>query len=241
MKKFPVRNIQEERARLVSPFFNFLAQDPTFLKDAEALRSEYGLGGSPENRKIPQDAIAVNYWEPDFEAAETLRRYGEGTNKEMARFHSDVERLAEKHLVPKFPILVKEFVLTERFGDVLVKWKLVFSGDTWTASGSRFMKKEDFEEIWSEIRKRNAERPESGLRVRFSDEILAKSDSAKSVENKYFANQKLFRTMLSQRIGRDVSIEQERTISSTSKYEKSRMKQAVSDLVSLLEDLSEAE
>ncbi len=159
----------------------------------------------------------------------------------MARFHGDIERLAEKYLVPKFPILIKEFVLTGRFGNLLVKWKIEFSGDTWTATGSKFMKKEDFEEIWAKIQERNAERPESIMKMGFSDEILAKYASVKSVEKKYFPNQKLFRTMLSQEMGHDVQIEWERAVASVSKYEKSRTKQIVTDLISLLKDLADAE
>ncbi len=72
MKKFPAKKIQEERARLVSLFFNFLAHDPAFLKDVSAIRDGYGLGENSERRKMPSGAISINYWEPDYEAAETL-------------------------------------------------------------------------------------------------------------------------------------------------------------------------
>jgi hypothetical protein len=76
MKKvLPIKK-QEERAKLIAPFFQFLKTEKSFLDDIEKIRIKYGISKHEKStQNIPLHLLHQKYWNRDISSVATVKYY----------------------------------------------------------------------------------------------------------------------------------------------------------------------
>ncbi len=242
MKRVLTLKEQEKRARLIAPFFQYLRTSKQFYEDTEVIRVKYWISrATPALEHVPVHLLSQPYWNREFESMKIVKHYWPVKEEAWVEFHQDIESLAKKYRVSNFPDLIKEFVLTERFGNALLIHRVRLTDDGHTIELPRSIKKAEFDSIWKDIEQYNKDYPMSRSRRKYSDEVNEKYKSVEKIENKYFADQKGIRLLMIKELFGNLSPEEEMEINSWDKYKKSRLVRLNKVLFSLVQDLDEAE
>ena len=241
MKKILPIKEQEERARLIAPFFQFLKTEKYFLDDIEKIRIKYGISKQEKStHNVPLHLLHQKYWNPDISSVATVKYYSEFKDL-WEEFHKNIEQIAIKYRLRNFLDLLKNFVLQNRFGDALLQHRIQLWQDGHTITLPRNIKKKDFDNIWLEIEKFNKEYPVKTSRTRrYSDEIIEKYKNTEIIENKYFSDQVWLRLLMRKEIFGTITYEEEMKIKAWDKSNRSRLLKLIRWFFSLVKDLDEA-
>lgn len=244
MKRHIGTEEQERRARLIAPYFRFLNfKDSAFLVDVENLRIKYGVSNlKPAVHNIPLHLLHQKYWSRDFNSMVHVKSYPPELVQLWKEFHEDIELLAKKHRLSNFLDLTKEFILTGRFGNALINNEIVSTEGRHTITLSHYVKKKDFDKIWTYIEKFNTDHPIKWSYTRsYTDETMKKFELVEQIGRKYNADQNGIRLLVKKEMLGNLTPEEEDEINGWSKYKKSRLTRLAHNLISLITDLDEAE
>jgi hypothetical protein len=237
-RDYPDLNTQFLRAKLISPYFTFLLTYEPFLKDIQNIRKLYC---SWKDDKIPLILLRQEYWNRNNESMEIVLGYEDNLRSVWEEFHKDVEKIAERYKIKQFPNLVKEYILNKRFGDLLFKYWMISWDWMFNLRVSRSIKKSEFIKLWDLMQEYNTKYPiNRSLYSNFWDEVLEKYSYIETINRKYFADQKDLVLLITQELNGDLDQSIEWKIKWWDKSKKSRLKRIVTELFSLLDDLSNA-
>ena len=97
----------------------------------------------------------------------------------------DIEILAEKYLLKNFLDLLKEFIIENRFGNVLLIHHMHLTEDGHTITLPRSIQKQEFNNIWKEIDRFNKDYPiKKSLTRSYNDEIIEKYKITEKIQKK---------------------------------------------------------
>ncbi len=241
MKKVLPIEEQEKRAILISPFFHFIINEDWFKKDVESLRVTYGISKhKPPIYIIPLHLLYQEYWNPDFDSMQRVNSYWSDLKWLWQEFHKEIEKIAEKYYLRNFPDLLKEYILTWRFRDSLIAYKMIFSNDRCDISIRPWIKKREFNNIWKEIQEYNkntlSERP---WYYKYSEEVIKKYEAIQTIWKKYAWVWALL--LVKKQLFNNLSVNEKDTIKGWDKSKKSRLNHIARNLSSLVRDLNEEE
>ncbi|MBP7806210.1 hypothetical protein KA057_00860 [Candidatus Gracilibacteria bacterium] len=234
---------QERRARLVAPYFQYLNfKESSFLVDVENIRVKYGISQSKTAvHNMPLHLLSQKYWNRDISSMATVKSYSPELQELWTEFHEDTELLAKKYRLSNFPHLIKEFILTGRFGDALIINQIVSTEDSYTITLPRSVKKKDFNKVWAYIEKSNTVNPmKRSYARRYSDEVMKKYELVEEIMRKNIDQNGIYLLVKKEMFGH-LSLDEEGKIKNLDKYKKSRLTKLAKNLFSLVSDLDEAE
>lgn len=240
--KFPNRETQLQRAKLILPFFQSLRGNKKFLTDVENLRIQYGIIKSWDAKhKISPLLLRQDCWYKDKEWMGIVLSFSEELRETWERFHRDIEELSEKFRLKHFPYLVKDFILTGRFWNLFFRYWFKWWTDWFDIKLSYSIKKTEFEKIWMEIQKFRKEYPQKQKFERtYSDEVLQKYQYTDKANHKYFADQMDIHMLIEKEINWTSDIMIEKKIEGWERPKRSRLKRITREILSLLDDLNDA-
>ncbi len=240
-KRYPIdKKEQERRAKLIAPFFQYLRSSKHFYEDIEIIRVKYWISRvTPALEHVPIHLLSQPYWNREFESMKIVKKYWPVKEEAWVEFHQDIELLAKKYRVSNFLDLIKEFILTERFGNALLIHRVRLTEDGHTIELPRSIKKAEFDSIWKDIVQYNKDYPISRSRSKYSDEVNEKYKSVEKIENKYFADQKGIRLLMIEELFGKISPDENDEIKSWSKYKKHKLKKLTKTLFALIQDLED--
>lgn len=243
LRKFPSKNTQFHRARLISPYFDFLRHYEPFLKDIERIRDKYcSRNTEKESEKVPLILLYQEFWDPNNESMQVVLTYGNEFRSIWKEFHLEIESLATNYRLKKFPNLIKEFILNNRFWDLLFKYWMVSEDESFNLRISRTIKKEEFVKIWDLIQEYNSQYPVNrSIYGNYSDEILEKYSYVEEIKRKYHADQKDIILLIKKELDKWMNQDIEWKIAWWDKSRKSRLNKIVKELFSLIDDLADAD
>ncbi len=243
MKKYISLEEQEKRAKLIMPLFQLLKTEKIFLDEIECVRIKYGISKKEKGiHNVPIHLLSQEYWKPNISSVATVNHYWPELKILWEDFHKDIEKIGAKYYLRNFLYLLKDFVLQNRFRDVLIKHRLQLWENGHTIILQRDIKKKDFDNIWLEIEKFNQEYPVRKSRIRrYSDEIRKKYRNTEIMENKYLADQASLRLLMKKQVFGTITQEEEMKIKGWDKSKKSRLSKLTRWFFSLVKDLDDAE
>ena len=183
MNKFWDEKYQLNYAKLIAPYFDYLANDECFLEHVEEIRIKYWLSTIKKGLyEVPLYLLHQDYWNLNFDTVAQVKLYDENLRDLWKEFHTEIENLSRRYKITKFPNILKQFILTNRFSDVLLAYNLIISWENWEASWSIYMKKKYFENIWIEICRYKKKNDKEGYMGLSSPEIQKKYKSISKIQ-----------------------------------------------------------
>lgn len=149
-------------------------------------------------------------------------------------FHKDIEKLCRKYKLRSFPNLVKEFILTGKFGNLFAITLVNTTDYNFQITIPRNIQKKNFEEIWKMMQSQNEKFP---VRKRYSKLMIERSESVKKINVK-FMDQDDILLLIDNQLNEGLENGIEKKLYHGDKSRKSKLKTIVRDLFALLNQLN---
>lgn len=235
-KNFPSKAEQYDRAQLISPYFSYLRGRDFFRKDVEDIRIKFWIKKTSSTLYTEASLFVLHqeFWEKDFDWMSIVNNSWNESKVIWKIFHKDIEKLCRKYKLRNFPNLVKEYILTGKFGDLFAITLINNTDYNFQITIPRNIKKKDFEDIWNMMQTYNEKFP---VRKRYSKLMDGRSKSIKKIDVK-FMDQKDILLLIDNELNNDADNGIEKKLFHGDKSRKSKLKTIVRDLFALLNQLN---
>lgn len=233
---FPSKTEQYDRAQLISPYFSYLRGSSFFRKDVEDIRIKFWIKKTPLTLYTDTSLFVLHqeFWEKDFDWMSIVNNNWKESKEIWKIFHKDIEKLCRKYRIRTFPNLIKDYILTGRFGDLFAISLNNITDYNFRITIPRNIKKKDFDGIWDMIQDQNKNFP---VRVSYSKLIIKRSESVKKIDVK-FMDQDDILLLIDNELNNNVDNGIEKKLFHGDKSRKSKLKTIVRDLFALLNQLN---
>lgn len=235
-KNFPSKTEQYDRAQLISPYFSYLRGRDFFRKDVEDIRIKFWIKKTASTLYTEASLFVLHqeFWEKDFDWMSIVNNSWKESKKIWKMFHKDIEKLCRKYKLRSFPNLVKEFILTGKFGNLFAITLVNTTDYNFQITIPRNIQKKNFEEIWKMMQSQNEKFP---VRKRYSKLMIERSESVKKINVK-FMDQDDILLLIDNQLNEGLENGIEKKLYHGDKSRKSKLKTIVRDLFALLNQLN---
>lgn len=235
-KNFPSKTEQYDRAQLISPYFSYLRGRDFFRKDVEDIRIKFWIKKTASTLYTEASLFVLHqeFWEKDFDWMSIVSNSWKESKEIWKIFHKDIEKLCRKYKLRSFPNLVKEFILTGKFGNLFAITLVNTTDYNFQITIPRNIQKKDFEEIWKMMQSQNEKFP---VRKRYSKLMTERSESVKKINVK-FMDQDDILLLIDNQLNEGLENGIEKKLYHGDKSRKSKLKTIVRDLFALLNQLN---
>lgn len=233
---FPSKAEQFDRAQLISPYFSYLRGRDFFKKDVENIRIKFWIKKTSSTLYTEASLFVLHqeFWEKDFDWMSIVNNSWKESKEIWKMFHKDIEKLCRKYKLRNFPNLVKEYILTGKFGDLFAITLINKTDYNFQITIPRNIKKKDFTDIWNMMQIQNEKFP---VRKRYSKLMIERSESVKKIDTK-FMDQDDILLLIDNKLDEYADNGVEKKLFFGDKGRKSKLKAIVRDLFALLNQLN---